>query len=243
MFIIQSINLLYRKHANRQINSDGRTREIIVSPHCICELCGKVFETTGETIKHRYKVHKDTINFYCPYCGSQFSLKVNIYLMYQSSFEAMWNSNIAAVSARAIAAVRAPMVIDHSDKLFSGALTLGTKSNSYNEENYLINIVKILFSPQYQCTTEKSLSKETITIGGKNLRILHCLKVTTMTTYYWNLGKKSMWFRIPILLTPWLLKVLSSGKYVVCAEAKMEEKTVKAFTPLDCNDPIRCFFC
>ena len=38
-----------------------------------------------------------------------------------------------------------------------------------------MNIVRIIFSPQYQCTIEKSLSEQSVTIGAKNVGI-SCLK-------------------------------------------------------------------
>ena len=34
-----------------------------------------------------------------------------------------------------------------------------------------MNIVRIWFSPQYQCMTEKSLSEQSVTIGAKNVGI------------------------------------------------------------------------
>ena len=39
-----------------------------------------------------------------------------------------------------------------------------------------MNIVRIWFSPQYQCTTEKSLSEQSVTIGAKSVGISHRLK-------------------------------------------------------------------
>ena len=38
-----------------------------------------------------------------------------------------------------------------------------------------MNIVRILFNAQYQCTTEKILSKQSVTIGAKNIVISHRL--------------------------------------------------------------------
>ena len=39
-----------------------------------------------------------------------------------------------------------------------------------------MNIVRIWLNPQYQCTTEKSLSEQSVTIGAKNVSISHGLK-------------------------------------------------------------------
>ena len=39
-----------------------------------------------------------------------------------------------------------------------------------------MNIVRIFLSLQYQCTTEKSLSEQSVTIGAKNVDISHRLK-------------------------------------------------------------------
>ena len=45
-----------------------------------------------------------------------------------------------------------------------------------------MNIVRIWFNPQYQCTTAKSLFEQSVTLGAKNVGILHRLKSMSNTT-------------------------------------------------------------
>ncbi|XP_043282303.1 gastrula zinc finger protein XlCGF26.1-like [Venturia canescens] len=67
----------FRRHANNEIDKAGRVEPIVASADCICDMCGKIFESSTDTIKHRFKVHPESSKYYCCYCGKQFPLKIH----------------------------------------------------------------------------------------------------------------------------------------------------------------------
>lgn len=76
--IFYSLLYLYRKHANKEIDTRGRPVKNSKNADTQCDICDKSFDTITATIRHRFKMHPNSpTKFYCSYCGKQFPLRVN----------------------------------------------------------------------------------------------------------------------------------------------------------------------
>lgn len=70
--------IMYRKHANKEIDTRGRPIKNCKNADTQCDICDKSFDTITATIRHRFKMHPNSpTKFYCSYCGKQFPLRVN----------------------------------------------------------------------------------------------------------------------------------------------------------------------
>ncbi|XP_012522554.2 PR domain zinc finger protein 5 [Monomorium pharaonis] len=66
----------FRNHANKKIDIRGQPVKHIKTPNTQCDICTQSFETVRQTIRHRFRMHSNSlIKFHCAYCGKQFPLK------------------------------------------------------------------------------------------------------------------------------------------------------------------------